>query len=80
VSVCVVGWLLYTYSTERRQAGRAALPRRAFGFHVRFSFPYSRSPPTPCRRAAGQRPQIERWPHPSRRHRPSQIPRLVDWL
>lgn len=67
-------------SKERRQAGRAAWPRRAFGFHVQFFFPYSKSPRILYRIVKGQQLQIGKWPHPSPRHRPSQIPKLVDSL
>lgn len=67
-------------SKERRQAGRAALPRRAFGSHVQFFSPYNRSPQTLCRRAAALRLRIEKWLRPSQRHRPSRIPKHVGLL
>lgn len=67
-------------SKERRQAGRAAWPRRAFGFHVQFFFPYSKFLPILYRRVEEQQRQIGIWQHPSRRHRPNQIPKLLDLL
>lgn len=67
-------------SKERRQAGRAALPRRAFGFHVQFFSPYSRSPRTPCRITTALRLRTEKWLHPSQHHRPSRTPKHVGLL
>lgn len=67
-------------SKERRQAGRAALPRRAFGFHVQFFSPYSRSPQILCRRATEPPRQTRKLLRPSQRHRPSQTPKRVDSL
>lgn len=71
----------YTYmSKERRQAGRAAWPRRAFGFHVQFFFPYNRFLLILYRIIIEQQLQIGKWLHPSQRHKPNQIPILVDLL
>uniref|UniRef100_A0A1A9WJA4 Uncharacterized protein n=1 Tax=Glossina brevipalpis TaxID=37001 RepID=A0A1A9WJA4_9MUSC len=72
---------IYTYmSKERRQAGRAAWPRRAFGFHVQSFFPYNKFLPTLCHIVKGQQRQIRIWQRPILHHRPSQIPKLVDLL
>lgn len=76
--VCIGSQMLM--SKERRQAGRAALPRRAFGFHVQFFSPYSRSPRTPCRITTALRLRTEIWLHPSQHHRPSRTPRHVGSL
>lgn len=71
----------YTYmSKERRQAGRAAWPRRAFGFHVQFFFPYNKFLLILYRIIVKQQLQIGIWQLPSLRHRPSQIPILVGLL
>lgn len=72
---------IYTYmSKERRQAGRAAWPRRAFGFHVLFFFPYNISLRILCHIVKGQPLQIGIWQRPNLHRRPSQIPKPVGLL
>lgn len=62
-------------SKERRQAGRAAWPRRAFGSRVQSSFPCSRSLRTPCHIVIEQRLQTRILRLPNQRHTPNQTPK-----
>lgn len=64
---------------EQHRAGFAAT-RLSDPIHAQSSSPCSKSLRSPCRTTATQHHRTERWPHPSQRRMPSQIPILYDYL